>query len=158
MRVLKRATPTVTRGIRLKWSFLRTRDTHTYCRAFTCSSGDVNTCFYDLGLSQLGFKNPTFWFTDSLSRILRILYDCLCAWGFSSRSRFFLLILRRQHYWRRAENFDLCPALVINEKWWFFSVPHLMLHGASVWHSHLLPSVWQFRYHFLFYDLGLSRL
>ena len=36
----------------------RTRDTHTYCRAF--SSGAVTTCFYDLGLSRLGFEHPTY--------------------------------------------------------------------------------------------------
>ena len=33
-------------------------DTHTYYRAF--SSGAVTTCFYDLGISQLGFEHPTF--------------------------------------------------------------------------------------------------
>ena len=60
VRVLKRTTPTLTRGIRLKWSFLRTRDTHTNCRAFTCSSGAVTAGFYDLGLSQLGFELPIF--------------------------------------------------------------------------------------------------
>ena len=32
----------------LKWSSLRTRDTHTYCWAF--SSGAATTSFYDLGL------------------------------------------------------------------------------------------------------------
>ena len=31
---------------------------HTYCRAF--SSGAVTTCFYDLGLSRLGFEHTTF--------------------------------------------------------------------------------------------------
>ena len=36
----------------------RTPDTHTYCRAF--GSGAVTTCFYDLGLSRLGFKHPTY--------------------------------------------------------------------------------------------------
>ena len=35
-----------------------TSDTHTYCRAF--SSGAVTSCFYDYGLSRLGFKRPTF--------------------------------------------------------------------------------------------------
>ena len=34
------------------------RDTHTYCSAF--SSGVVNTCFYDLGMSNLGFEHLTF--------------------------------------------------------------------------------------------------
>ena len=36
----------------------RTCDTQTDCQAF--SSGAVTTCFYNLGLSQLGFKHPTF--------------------------------------------------------------------------------------------------
>ena len=31
---------------------------HLYCRAFR--SGALTTCFYDLGLSQMGFKHPTF--------------------------------------------------------------------------------------------------
>ena len=53
-----RVTPTLTRIINLLWSSLRTRDTHTYCRAF--SSGAVTTYFYDLGLSRLGFQHPSF--------------------------------------------------------------------------------------------------
>ena len=48
VRILWHATFTVTKGIRLQWSFPRTRDTHTYCRAL--SSGAVTICFYDLGL------------------------------------------------------------------------------------------------------------
>ena len=58
VRILYRATPTETHGIRLYWSSPRTRDTHTYCR--TLSSGAVTTCFYDSGLSRLGFEHPTF--------------------------------------------------------------------------------------------------
>ena len=34
------------------------RDTHTFYWAF--SSVDITTCFYDLGLSWLGFEHPTF--------------------------------------------------------------------------------------------------
>ena len=45
-------------GIHLYWSYPRTRDTHTFCRAF--SSGAVTTCFYDLCLFRLGFEHPTF--------------------------------------------------------------------------------------------------
>ena len=37
---------------------LRIRDNHTYCQAFR--SGAVTTCFYELGLSRLGFEHPTF--------------------------------------------------------------------------------------------------
>ena len=34
------------------------RDTNNYFQAF--SSGTVTTCFYDLGLSRLGFEHPTY--------------------------------------------------------------------------------------------------
>ena len=40
------------------WSSPRIRDTHTYCRVF--GSRAVTTCFNDLCMSRLGFKNPTF--------------------------------------------------------------------------------------------------
>ena len=49
MRILQRATPTVTRGIH--------SDTHTFCRAF--GSRAVDTCFYDLGLSRLEYEHPS---------------------------------------------------------------------------------------------------
>ena len=35
-----------------------TCDTYTYLRVF--GSGAVTTCFYDMGLSLLGFEHPTF--------------------------------------------------------------------------------------------------
>ena len=41
-----------------EWSSPMTRDTHTYYRSF--SSVAVTTCFYDLGLSRLGFEHPNF--------------------------------------------------------------------------------------------------
>ena len=51
----------------------------------------------------------------------------------------------------------------LHEQWWFFSVSHLLWHGASVYngqiwelvtlHSHLLPSVRQWRFHYLFLRL-----
>ena len=56
------------RGIRLKWSSPRIRDTHNYCRTF--SSGAVTNCFNDLGLSQQGFEHPTF-------RLRKLLYYSL---------------------------------------------------------------------------------
>ena len=36
----------------------KARDTHTCCRAI--GSGAVTTCFYDWGLSRLGFEHSTF--------------------------------------------------------------------------------------------------
>ena len=49
----------------------------------------------------------------------------------------FSLIWRRHHCRRRAANFDLCSALMVIEQWGFFSVPHLLWHGASVNNGHL---------------------
>ena len=55
----------------------------------------------------------------------------------------------------------ICSALMAIEQWGFFCVPHLLWHGASViivisenpWHSHLLPSVWQWSCPYLFLRL-----
>ena len=57
-RGFKRASPTVSRYIRLKWSSLRNHDIYTCCWAF--SSGAVTTCYNDIGLSRPGFEHTTF--------------------------------------------------------------------------------------------------
>ena len=54
------------------------------------------------------------------------------VWGFSSHLRW-----TRHHSRWRAANFDLCSALIAIEQWRFFSVPHLLWHGASVYNGHL---------------------
>ena len=46
-------------------------------------------------------------------------------------------ICRRHHCRWRTANFDLCSALMATEQWGFFSVPHLLWHGASVYNGHL---------------------
>ena len=43
----------------------------------------------------------------------------------------------RYHYRWRASNFDLCSALMTIEQWGFFSVPHLVWYGTSVYNGHL---------------------
>ena len=48
----------------------------------------------------------------------------------------FSLIWRRHHYQWRAANFDLCSALVAMEQWGFFSMPHLLWHGALVYNCY----------------------
>ena len=87
----------------------------------------------------------------------------VCFLEFIVQLENFSLIWRR-HYCRwRAANFNLCSALMAIGQWGFFSVRHLLGHGTSVimvisedpWHSYLLPSVWQWSFHYLF--LGLSR-
>ena len=59
------------KGIRLNWSSPRTRDTHSYCRAFT--SGAVITCFYYLGPSLLGFEHRAFLLQSSYIAIIKYL-------------------------------------------------------------------------------------
>ena len=53
----------------------------------------------------------------------------------------FSLIWRRHHYLWRALNFDLCSALMAIDQWGFFSVPHLLWHGASIYIGHLRTPV-----------------
>ena len=60
----------------------------------------------------------------------------LFVWSFSSNQNF-SLIWRRHHCRWRAANIDLCSALMAIEQWGFFSVPHLLWHGASVYNGHL---------------------
>ena len=60
------------------------------------------------------------------------LFVCL---GLSSHSRIF------QHYLWRVANFDLCSALMAIEQWRFFSVPHLLWHGVSVYNGYLRSAV-----------------
>ena len=36
-----------------------------------------------------------------------------------------------------AANFDLCLALMANEHWGFFNVPHLLWHGLALYNGHL---------------------
>ena len=73
----------------------------------------------------------------------------------------FSLILRRHHCRWRAAKFDLCSVLMTIEQWGFFNAPHLLWHGLILymvisedpWHSHLLPSVWQWSCYYLFLRL-----
>ena len=39
--------------------------------------------------------------------------------------------------WWRTSNFDLYSALMAIEQWGFFSVPHLLRQGASVYNGHM---------------------
>ena len=64
---------------------------------------------------------------------------------------YFLIIWSHHHYRWRVVNFYLHPALMDIKQLGFFSAPHLLWHGNSVymvvsedtWHTHLLLSVWQ---------------
>ena len=47
-----------------------------------------------------------------------------------------LFVVDRPTYRWGAAKFDLCLALTTIEQWWFFSVTHLLWHGASVYNNH----------------------
>ena len=49
----------------------------------------------------------------------------------------FSLILRRHHCRWSSANFNLCSALMAIEQWGFFSVPHPMRLGPTLYNCHL---------------------
>ena len=69
------------------------------------------------------------------------LFVCLfvVCWEFSSHSRIFQtygdVTITGERF--VISNFELCSALMAIEKWGFFSVPHLLWHGPSVYNGHL---------------------
>ena len=65
----------------------------------------------------------------------------ICLFVVFRPSREFFFIWSRHNCLWRSANFDLCSALVAIEQWGFFSVPHLLWHGASVYNCHLLGPV-----------------
>ena len=74
------------------------------------------------------------------------IWVCFFVWlGFIVQSRI-SLIWRRHYYLWRAAHFDLeWLAFMVIEQWVFFSMPHLLWHGESVYNGqlHLLLSVEQ---------------
>ena len=93
-------------------------------------------------LYSLPFKKILFYFkVQSFKLIIQLsvryiqhLFVCL---GFIIPHENLSLIYRRHHYRWRATNFDLCSAPMVIKQWGFFSVPHLLRHGASVYNGHL---------------------
>ena len=61
----------------------------------------------------------------------------VCLFMVLCPSREFSLTWRRHHYRWRAANFAIYSALMAIERWGFFSVPHLLWHGTSVYNGHL---------------------
>ena len=96
-----------------------------------------------------------------------LIFCLFVSLGFIVPLENFSLIRRRHHCRWRAANFDLCSALMAIKEWGFFSVPHLLWHGASVYNDHLRGPVTLTPIAELvavelslpvFYDLGLPRL
>ena len=76
--------------------------------------------------------------------------------------REFFADMEKYHYQRRATNFDKCSAPMVIKQWLFFSVPHILWHGASfyndLWHSQPCRTFDSGAVTICFYNLGLSLL
>ena len=80
----------------------------------------------------------------------------LFVWGFSGvfhPKKNFSLIWRRHYYLVGLQIWPICSALMAIEQ--FFKVPNLLWYGSTLnnaypWHSHLLPSVWQWSCNYQF--------
>ena len=62
---------------------------------------------------------------------------CVCFESFSSHSRIVHSYGDLTNDQWKVTHFCLCSALMTIEQWGFFSVPHLLWHGASVYNGHL---------------------
>ena len=96
------------KGHPFKGSSLRTRDTRTFCRAFgswALTSCCFTTCFYDLGLSGLGFEHRTFRMRDNTWT------DYVNARCITWHHAIIIVILRIKG-WRDAEQFHKNAALL----------------------------------------------
>ena len=93
-----------------------------------------------------------------------MLWDAVISNGVFVPPENFALIWRRHLCRWRAENVDLCSALMAIEQWGFFSVSHILWHFIMVisknpWHSYMYSSICgKWSCHYLFYDLDPSRL
>ena len=65
----------------------------------------------------------------------------VCSCGFSSYFRIFHSYGDITIAGAGASNFDQCSTLMAIEQWGFFSVPHLLWHGTSVYNGHLREHV-----------------
>ena len=101
----------------------------------------------------------------SHNQITDMTYGFVCSIVVFRPTRECSLIWRRHHCRWRAADFDLWSALMAIEQWGFYSVPHLLWHGASVYKgylrapvTHLLLSFLQWSCHYLYLRLRDSTI
>ena len=84
----------------------------------------------------------------------------VCFFGsFRPTQECFTHIYIRHHTRRRTAKFELFSALIAIEQWAYHTYcdtgyPFIMVISEVPWNSHLLPSVWQWSFHYLFLRLG----
>ena len=115
---------------------------------FTCMTADRHLSWDHWPLSCC--RRPIIHRSSNTRNHTVCLFVCL---GFYYPAREF--IWRRHHCRWRDANFDLCSALMANEQWEFFSIPHLPC-GAVVYNDHLrgpltlTPITERLSFHYLF--------
>ena len=88
------------------------------------------------------------------------LFVCLFVWSFSYNSRIFYSFGDVTIAGEGLQILTYSLAIMAIEQWGFFSMPHLLWHGTSVYNghlrgpvTHLLLSVWQWSCHIVFLRL-----
>ena len=91
--------------------------------------------------------------------IISLVYLFVCLEFFVALD--LLHYLETSTFLEKGCKYSTCSALMTVAQLGFFSALHLLFKTVipeDPWHSHLMPSVWQWSCHNLFNDLGLSQL
>ena len=89
-----------------------------------------------------GIENKNIFFLKTMFEITRS-WLWLFVWSYFSSTLECFTHIETSPLSVRAANFDLCSALMTTEQWGFFSVPHLLWHGASAYNGHLIFILWR---------------
>ena len=95
---------------------------------------------YYILTSKLTHLNDVFPWAVRVHVLLQQERSCFCLFvclGIIVPLENLSLIWRRHHCRWRAAKFDLCSALISIEQWRFYTLSHLLRHGASVNNNHL---------------------
>ena len=88
-------------------------------------------CLLNIGFKDI-WQSRFYMYSMIWCTLVFFMFVCL---GFFVQLENFSLMWRRHHCRWRAAHFDLCSILMANEQWRFFSVPHLLWHGVSVYND-----------------------
>ena len=86
---------------------------------------------------KLRGKQNTFYTNFHSFYYTGFIFCLVVCFGFFVPLEDFSLIWRRHYCWWRAAKFDLYSALMATKQWAFFSLPHLLRHGAYIYNGHL---------------------
>ena len=107
--------------------------TWTYMRCYFVFIWVRGSCF-NAYMNFSGKFVSSFWYLGDYQDRWTPWYLFVCL-GYIFQLKNYSLILSVYRW--RAATFDICSALMVIEHLRFFSVPHLLWHGASVYNGHL---------------------